>query len=244
MRKPLVTLAVLLGLPLAASAANPALLAHERGIDDPSTQRQALRLESLALQVELVGALSETTLTARFVNPSDETLEGDFTFQLPEGAVVTGYALDIEGRLVDGVLVDPLKAERTYEAQVRRGIDPGVAKVSRGNIFSTRIFPLPAEGRRTIRLKFAAPVQPQRGLSFPLETAAPVGEFTVRVRGLSWSEAPPMTLPRRMPFEWQRTENGFAAEARVGAAPLGGELRIGPVHPAQAALASRHQNGE
>jgi hypothetical protein len=104
------------------------LLAHERGIDDPSRQSKALRLESLGLQVELAGALSETTLTARFANPSDDTLEGDFTFELPEGAVVTGYALDIDGQLVDGVLVDPLKAERTYEAQVREGVDPGLAR--------------------------------------------------------------------------------------------------------------------
>lgn len=245
MRKPLFMLAVLSGLPLAAvHAANPALLAHERGIDDPSKQSKALRLESLGLEVELAGALSETTLTARFVNPSDDTLEGDFTFELPEGAVVTGYALDIEGRLVDGVLVDPLKAERTYEAQVREGVDPGVARVSRGNVFSTRIFPIPAEGRRTIRLKFAAPVQPQRGLSFPLVTATSVGEFKLRVRGQSWSEAPAMSLPRGMAFEWQRTDEGFVAEARIGAAPLVGELRIGPVHPAQAALTSRHHNGE
>ena len=244
MRKPFVTLAVLLGLPVAASAANPALLAHERGIDDPSKQSESLRLESLDVKVDVGGALSETTLTARFVNPSRDTLEGDFSFELPEGAVVTGYALDIDGQLVDGVLVDPLKAERTYEAQVRQGVDPGVARVSRANIFSTRIFPIPEEGRRTIRLKFAAPVQPQRGLSFPLATATPVKEFTVRVRGQSWSEAPALTLPRRTPFEWQRHEATFMAEARLGATPLSGELRMGPVHPAQAALITRHHNGE
>ena len=82
MRKPLLLSAVLLGLPIfVAHAANPALLAHERGIDDPSRQSKALRLESLGLQVELAGALSETTLTARFANPSDDTLEGDFTFE-------------------------------------------------------------------------------------------------------------------------------------------------------------------
>ncbi|HKU90741.1 MAG TPA: VIT domain-containing protein [Steroidobacteraceae bacterium] len=244
MRKPLFTLAVLLGLPLAVDAANPALLAHERGIDDPSMQSLALRLESLDVQIDVVGALAQTTLTARFVNPSRDTLEGDFTFELPEGAVVTGYALDIEGHLVDGVLVDPLKAERTYEAQVREGVDPGLARVTRGNVFSTRIFPIPEEGRRTIRLEFAAPVQPQRGLFFPLVTAAPVGEFKARVHGSAWSVAPALSLPRRMPYEWQRDDTDFVATARLGAAPLSGELRIGPVHPAQAALTSRHHNGE
>src|SRR4029079_16114544 len=102
MRKPLVTLAFLLGLPIAVPAANPALLARERGIDDPAMRSKALRLENLGIEVELAGALSETTLTARLVNPSADTLEGEFTFELPQGAVVTGYALDIAGRLVDG----------------------------------------------------------------------------------------------------------------------------------------------
>ena len=40
---------------------------------------------------------TDVTLTARFANPSSDTLEGLFSFELPEGAVVTGYALDIEG---------------------------------------------------------------------------------------------------------------------------------------------------
>jgi len=245
MRTILFTLAVLLGLPAtSSSAANPALMAHVQGINDPETASTALRLAELTLELDVVGALSETTLTAKFANPSDRVLEGDFSFELPAGAVVTGYALDIEGQLVDGVLVEPLKAERTYEEQVRQGIDPGVAKVSRANVFSTRIFPIPAEGSRIIRLKFAAPVHPQRGLTFPLLTESAVGEFRVKLRGSSLSKAPELTLPNRVPLDWQRGPEGFTASARLGGAALTGELRISPVHPLLPAIASRHANGE
>jgi vault protein inter-alpha-trypsin-like protein len=252
MRTILVWLLVMLGLPgtshastaPASASANPELVAREQGIDDPERQSEALRLASVLLDIDVVGALAEITLTARFQNPGDDTLEGDFSFELPAGAVVTGYALDIEDRMLDGVLVDPLKAERAYEAQVREGIDPGVARVSRANTFSTRVFPIPQQGTRTIRLKFAAPIHPELGLAFPLRTAAPVGEFTVQVRTFALSGAPVLTLPNRMPFEWRQTPHGVAADVRLGGARLTGQLRIDPVRPRQPALASRHGNGE
>jgi len=245
MRKILSSLALLWGLSAApALAANPELLAHIQGIDDPARESRALQISSLALDADVVGALAELTLTARFENPTERVMEGEFSFELPAGAVVTGYALDIEGQMVDGVLLDPLRAERTYEAQVRKGIDPGVANVSRGNVFSTRIFPIPQVGSRTIRLKFAAPVHPQRGLVFPLSTAAAVGELAVSVRAFSLTEDPVLTLPNAMPFEWRRGSEGSTAVARLGAVPLAGEFRLAPVHTKLPALSSRHSNGE
>ncbi|HRI18982.1 MAG TPA: VIT domain-containing protein, partial [Burkholderiaceae bacterium] len=85
-------------------------------------------------------------------------------FDLPAGAVVTGYALDIDGTLVDGVLVEPLKARRAYEDQVREGIDPGLAEVSRANRFTTQVYPFRDRSARTIRVKFSAPMDTKRGL--------------------------------------------------------------------------------
>src|SRR5688500_1902444 len=178
-----------------APAANPSLDAHEQGIDDPAKHSKALRLGSLALDVDVVGAIAEFTVTARFDNPSEETLEGEFTFQLPDGATVTGYALDIAERMIDGVLVEPLKAQRAYEDKVRQGIDPGVAKVTRANVFSTRVFPISGEGSRIIRLRFVAPIHPERGLRFPLETAKSVGRYSVKARGRGTDDLPSLTIP-------------------------------------------------
>ena len=107
-------LAFLAGYSASLQAANPELLAYEQGIEDPETASEELRLSDLALDFDVVGALVDVTVTTRFANPSSETLEGRFNFELPEGAVITGYALDIDGQLLDGVLVDHLKARRTF----------------------------------------------------------------------------------------------------------------------------------
>jgi hypothetical protein len=236
--------ALLLAGAVEVPAANPALDAYERGIDDPSRQNKALRLANLDIKVDLLGAIADTTLSARFENRSAELLEGRFSFELPEGAVVTGYALDIAGAMIDGVLVEPLKAKREYQQRVRQTIDPGVANVSRANVFSTTVYPVPGNGSRTIRLRFTAPVHPGRGLSFPLSTRAAVGNVTIEMRADALAAAPMLKLPNDLPANWQAASGGFTLSTRQSGKALAGELRIAAVKPAAPALASRHANGK
>ena len=228
---------------LPACAANPTLDAYERGIEDPGRHSKALRVASLDLKVDIVGATAETTVTARFVNPSDDLLEGRFNFELPEGAVVTGYALDVAGHMIDGVLVDPLQAKREYQEKVRQGIDPGVAKVSRGNVFSSTIYPLMAGGHRTVRLRFSAPIQAQRGLTIPLSTPNAVGSFVVDLRADAQTRPPDVSLPDDLGAAWAPSQGGFAAMARIAGRPLNGRLHLAPRSSAGKALLSRHANG-
>jgi hypothetical protein len=220
----------------AAHAENPTLDAHEQGIDDPARHSKALRLGSLAMDVDVVGAIAEFAVTARFDNPSEEILEGEFTFQLPDGAVVTGYALDVEGRMIDGVLVEPLKAQRAYEEKVRQGIDPGVAKVTRANVFSTRVYPILERGSRTIRLRFAAPIHPDRGLRFPLETAKPVGRVALKARGRAPDETLALTIPG-IPLR----PDGTAAAQNIA---LRGEVRIDAPRGDARSFLTRHTSGQ
>ena len=102
-----------------ARAANPSLMAYEQGIDDPAKHSEELQISALGLRVAVVGTIADVTVTAKFSNPGDDVLEGRFTLDLPPGAVVTGYALNVEDTMIEGVLVDPLKARREYEERVR-----------------------------------------------------------------------------------------------------------------------------
>jgi hypothetical protein len=237
-------LVFLAGYSACLQAANPELLAYEQGIEDPETASEELRLSDLALDFDVVGALVDVTLTTRFANPSSETLEGRFNFELPEGAVITGYALDIDGQLLDGVLVDHLKARRTFDAKVREGIDPGLAEVSRDNRFSTRVFPIPSEGERTIQLRFSAPIHSLRGLVIPLETEHAVGQFRISVTSTSLDGRPQITLPNELEVHWQDLRYTDRVTAAIFGQELDGELRIAPVRPRHTALLTTHANGE
>jgi hypothetical protein len=228
----------------AAQAANPSLMAYDRGIEDPARHSQALQIAALDMRVNVVGALADVTVTVKFSNPGDETLEGRFTLDLPPGAVVTGYALDVENTMIDGVLVDPLKARRAYQQRVRAGVDPGIAAVSRANQFSTSIYPIPSASSRTIRLRFSAPIHSLQGLVIPLATAKPVGRFALEVHASAVTAAPALTLPSGLSAEWRAAGNGFAASVSVAGKPLAGQLRIAPVAPTSKGLITRHANGK
>jgi tetratricopeptide (TPR) repeat protein len=235
----------LLGLTLSAPtlASNPELLARESGIEDQAARSHALRLGQLDLHVDVTGGLADVTLLARFENPSSDTLEGDFSFDLPPGAVVTGYALDVGEHMIDGVLVDTLKAERAYETQVRQGIDPGIAKVSRANRFSTRVFPIPDNGSRTIRLEFSAPLHAVHGLLLPLETGEPVGKVLLSVRAVAVKGTPHLTLPNNLEPHWESRSDAWTARATLHAVPLQGAFAI-TAQPRHPATATRHHNGK
>lgn len=82
----------------AAAAANPSLTALDSGVNDAEAVSRELEIADLDVRVEVVGNVAETTVTARFVNSGGNDLEGTFTLQLPDGAVVSGYALDVAAR--------------------------------------------------------------------------------------------------------------------------------------------------
>ena len=94
------------------------------------------------------------------------------------GSVVTGYALDVGDQMIAGVLLDRPQAEAVYEARVRAGVDPGLAQVDEDEVFTTRVFPIPARGGRTVRLTFATPLPPT-GYRLPLAFAAPTGGWSM-----------------------------------------------------------------
>lgn len=225
----------------AAPPPSPSLTARVAGVNSDAALRK-LRLETLDIRVRGRGTIAETIVTARFENPGHEQLEGDFTLAMPAGSVVTGYALDIGDRMVPGVLVDQYQGRIAYERLVRGRIDPGLAEVSRDNLFRTRVFPIPARGARTIRLSFVTPFDPARGYALPLRDTGEIGRLAIDLQ-LTGARADGLGVPGVPDARWR--EDGavsrFTLERRGGA--LDGVLAI-PTPEAAAFQISRHANGE
>lgn len=177
-----------------AERAGPKLTALVRGINDEEMERE-LDIAALDISVNVRGGLAETTLTATFANPTKtEELEGRFVLNMPRGAVINGYALDINGQMIDGVLETRYAAAEAYQKRVNRRVDPGLVEVDYSDRFETRIFPIPAEGKRTIRLVMVSQFDPASGYSLPLTVGSPVGKFTMKVSGDAKVRAVPAGL--------------------------------------------------
>lgn len=117
-------------------------------------KEKAIQLTELKVQTEIVGNISQTTYEMVFHNPNNRVLEGELVFPLGEGQVVTGYALDINGKMRDAVVVEKQKARQAFERVIRQKVDPALLEQSEGNNYKSRIYPLPAKGSRKIKLIF------------------------------------------------------------------------------------------
>jgi tetratricopeptide (TPR) repeat protein len=117
--------------------------------DDPNVY-----LSKLNIDVKVAGTVAITTMEMTFRNKTNRILEGELVFPLPEGISVSRYALDMNGRMREAVPVEKEKATEVFEEIERRRVDPGMLEKVEGNNFRTRIYPLPANGTRTVIIAY------------------------------------------------------------------------------------------
>jgi hypothetical protein len=142
-------------------------------------------LQKLEVNVVIDGALATTTWTMTFRNTTKRILEGELNFPLPQGTTVSKYALDINGIMRDAVPVEKEKATEVFESTERRRIDPGLLEKVDGNSFRTRIYPINANGVRTVRIGYEQELS-WEGLAdlryrLPLAFTHPLEEFSINI---------------------------------------------------------------
>jgi XrtN system VIT domain protein len=139
--------------------------------------------------------------------------EAIYTFQLPEGAVITSLSLWIGGEERKGILTSKGKATEAYQSVV--GIfarDPSVVHWQEGNTVTVRVFPCPPAEERKVKIGITSPLVQRdgqlyyRNMTFQGPSAASARE-TYRVRFPGYNGA--MDMPRG----FTRLANGdFLAE--------------------------------
>ena len=231
----LVSVAAILFLALVSSAALAQRAAPPSDLPPPALMvktgdaSEPLALTKVAIDARIIGHLAETRVTMTFSNPHGRALAGDLYFPLPAGAIVSGYALDIDGAMVDGVVVTKDKARQVFEAEVRKGIDPGLVEWVKGNNFKTRVFPIPAHGARTVMVRYAAELA-QSGEAalymLPLRFRDPVGELSLRVEAVKAAARPEVTGGELETFRFTSWRDSFVAEATFRDVALQRDLAI------------------
>ncbi len=217
MRRIIVLVLLGLGPWVWGQARSPMLLAKIEG------KQQAMTLAKVEVQVQILGAIAETAMTMTFQNPLNRELAGTLYFPLPEGSTVSGYALDINGVLVDGVIVEKHKGRQVFEKIMRRGVDPGLVEWTKGNNFKTRVYPIPARGTRTIMVKYTSDVDGDK-FRLPLHFKEKVGSFRLLVKVLR-SDKPPKTAGGPLAaLKFHKWGRGYFAKAALRDARLDEDL--------------------
>lgn len=127
------------------------------GIDPsaPGASPQQLQISSQNVDVAIRDGIAFTTVDQRFFNPSSTPLEGWYWFTIPEGAAVERFALEVNGSLVDGEMVERKQAAAAYENEVQQQFDPALLEWVDGRTFRARIYPIGATGERRVVLSYS-----------------------------------------------------------------------------------------
>ncbi len=143
-----------------------------------------IRLQDLKVKVEVVGNVATTTFDMVFYNSSTRVMEGEFEFPLGDGQTVSRYALDINGKLREGVVVEKEKGRKTFEEITRNGVDPGLLEQTAGNNFRTRIYPFIPGGTRHVVIACEQELNTVNGKRYyrlPLTTEHKLRSFSLDV---------------------------------------------------------------
>jgi tetratricopeptide (TPR) repeat protein len=144
---------------------------------------QELILEELSVRTAIHGMLSLTELELRFRNPQERRIEGRFTCTLPANAAISRFAKDVNGHLMEGEVVERLRANQVYEQFLHQMRDPALLEQEQGNRFSARIFPIEPKAPVHLVLSYTS-LLPMRGgvrtYALPLRGLSKVNKLTFR----------------------------------------------------------------
>ncbi len=150
-----------------------------KGVD-----KSAVRLDKLKISVFVIDNIATTTMEMSFYNSTSRVLEGQLNFPLNEGATVSRFALDVNGEMREGVVVEKEKASQVFEAVTRKQIDPGILEKTVGNNFRARVYPIPAKGYKKALIAFEHELRSngdQFIYSLPLDYSNILSEFSIDI---------------------------------------------------------------
>lgn len=154
----------------------------------PITEVPNLTIKYHRVRVTIENQVATTHVDQVFVNEAPYAMEGTYIFPLPEEAAISEFSLWVDGKKLEGQILDKDKARRIYEDIVRRRKDPALLEYVGRNAFQARIFPIPSYGERRVELEYSQVLSMDGGLVkyiYPLDTerfsARPLEEVAISI---------------------------------------------------------------
>lgn len=147
-----------------------------------------LHLQDEEVKVDIVDQVAKTYITQTFSNDTDSNLAGTYLFPLPEDTTFSSFSLHIDGKPVEGKILEANAARTEYEQIVRRMVDPGLLEFADYKTVRARIFPIPAHGTKKVELEYTQVLKAENGMlkyRFPLKAegeAEPVDKIKMNVK--------------------------------------------------------------
>ncbi len=193
----------------------PALLVKQNNEDERSVP---LKISSVKVDVKVAGNLATTLYDITYCNSLPRILDGQFCFPLGEGQTISYFAMEIDGQLREASIVEKSKGRKTYEAVVRRKIDPALLEWTAGNNFKTRIYPIPANGCKRVIVGFEQELLNKSNATVyyqPISFPNVPDNFTVHAEVLNQELKPTKFDEQGLPVKFKRDSNKWIYDDNI-----------------------------
>jgi len=116
------------------------------------------------VKIQINNLAAATQVDQKFYNHENRVIEGLYIIPLPIGASISDFAMDIEGKMTKGELLEAEKARKIYEDIVRQMRDPGLLEFMGQGIFKTRIYPINPLSHKDVKLSYQEALKMEGGL--------------------------------------------------------------------------------
>lgn len=147
-----------------------------------------LHMEAESIKVDITDQVAKTYIVQTFRNDTDRNLAGTYLFPLPDDTTFSSFSLHIDGKPIEGKILEAAEARQQYESIVRQMVDPGLLEYADHKTVRARIFPIPAHGTKKVELEYTQLLKAENGLlkySFPLKSKGgdnPVDEVKIDMK--------------------------------------------------------------
>ncbi|WP_432463389.1 marine proteobacterial sortase target protein [Agarivorans sp. QJM3NY_33] len=132
---------------------DPLGLGQLRYIDQNGQAQRSLPLHS-DVSMTVSGLTNRVTLTQTFINESEQWINGQYLFPLPNEAAVDQLQLVVGDRVIEGQVQAKQQALRTFEVAKRQGKRASLLSQLRPNVFNTAIANLGPHQRLQVRITY------------------------------------------------------------------------------------------
>jgi len=138
----------------------------------PSPMSQ-LEIRYHHVTVTIDDQIATTHVDQVFYNPNDWDVEGVYVFPIPVDATVSDFILWMDGKPVQGEVLDADQARQIYEEIISTLRDPALLEYADMGALKASVFPIPPLDERRIELEYTQALTAENGLVryiYPLGT--------------------------------------------------------------------------
>jgi Ca-activated chloride channel family protein len=129
-----------------------------------------------------------TKIEQTFRNHTSRQLEATYVFPVPKGASVREFAMWVNGKKVQGELLEAAKAKKIYTDIVRQAQDPGLLEYIGSDLLSMKVFPILPHSDQKVEMSYTSVARKDHEIVeyvYPLKTdgkaTATLEEFSLKM---------------------------------------------------------------